>query len=160
MYDAYFATPDGDEIRRDVVRHPGAVSVVPVDPDGSVLLVEQYRAPIDAQSLEIPAGKLDIPGEPLEVAAAREMAEEVGRVGRLEHLTSLHHSPGFCDEFQTIFLGTELREVPTATDGVEEEYMSLVRVPLGEAVGWVMSGKITDAKSMIGLLAAARRLGI
>ncbi len=160
FYDSYFEAPDGTEIRRDVVRHPGAVSVVPVQDDGTVLLVKQYRAPIDADLIEIPAGKLDIPGEDLAAAAAREMAEEVGRAGDVEPLAFLHHSPGFCDEVQTIFLGTNLVEVPSSADGVEEAHMEVLTVPLSEAVEWVMDGTITDGKSMVGLLAAARRLGI
>ncbi len=160
FYDSYFSAPDGSEIRRDVVRHPGAVSVVPVQDDGTVLLVRQYRAPLDDELIEIPAGKLDVAGEDLAAAAAREMAEEVGRAGSLEPLVQLHHSPGFCDEHQTVFLGTNLVEVPSTADGVEEAHMEVMAVPLATAVDWVLDGTITDAKSMIGLLAAARRLGV
>lgn len=159
FFDAEFETEDGTRFRRDVVRHPGAVSVVPVDGD-EVLLVKQYRAPIDADLIEIPAGKLDIAGEDRAVAAARELAEEVGMAaGSLVPLIDLYHSPGFCDERQWIYLATDLRAVPMARDGLEEESMEIVRMSGADAVAAVLDGRITDAKSMVGLLAAARTLG-
>ena len=161
MFDGYFLDPDGEQLRRDVVRHPGAVSVVAVDDEQHVFLVRQYRAPIDAESWEIPAGKKDIVGEEPVVCAARELREEVGMVAStMEPLVDLHHSPGFCDEFQNIFIATGLTEVGTEVDGVEEAHMLVARVPLAEAVGYALDGTITDAKTIIGLLAAARRLGV
>ncbi len=159
FYDAEFETDDGQRFLRDVVRHPGAVSVVAVDGD-EVLLVKQYRAPIDADLLEIPAGKLDIAGEDRAVAAARELAEEVGmQAASLEPLIDLYHSPGFCDERQWIYLATDLTPVPMARDGLEEESMEIVRLTTADTVAAVLDGRITDAKSMVGLLAAARHLG-
>ncbi len=160
MYDGYFQSPDGQEIRRDIVRHPGAVSVVAVDEHDEIYLVRQYRAPIDADLWEIPAGKRDIDGEALEITAARELQEEVGLVaGRLEPLIDLHHSPGFCDELQHIFLATELSEVEKSADGMEEQHMIVARVPFASAITMATDGSITDAKSIIGILAAARKLG-
>lgn len=161
MYDGHFVGPGGVELRRDIVRHPGAVSVVAVDDEQCVFLVRQYRAPIDADLWEIPAGKKDVPDEnPIE-CAIRELREEVGmQASSMEHLVDLHHSPGFCDELQNIFLATGLTEVGRQVDGAEEEHMLVERVPLLEAVGYTLDGTITDAKSIIGILAAARRLGV
>ncbi len=160
MYDGRFEGPDGVELRRDIVRHPGAVSVVAIDDQQRVFLVRQYRAPIDADLWEIPAGKKDVVGEAPELTAERELAEEVGmRAGRLEHLIDLHHSPGFCDEFQNVFLATELTDVGRRVDSIEEQYMEVRRVRFAEAIAMATDGRITDGKSIIGILAAARRLG-
>lgn len=153
-----FAGPDG-EFHRDIVRHPGAVSAVAVDGD-DVFLVRQFRAPIAADLWEIPAGKKDVVGEPPEVTAVRELEEEIGmHPGKLEHLLDFHHSPGFCDELQNIFLATELTDVGRRVDSIEEQYMVVQRTPFDEAIAMALDGRITDGKSIAGILAAARRLG-
>ncbi len=153
-----FEGPEG-EFHRDIVRHPGAVSAVALDGD-DVFLVRQYRAPIDAFLWEIPAGKRDVAGEPPEITATRELEEEIGmRPGKLEHLIDLHHSPGFCDELQNIFLATELTDVGRRVDSIEEQYMDVERFPFDEAITMALDGTITDGKSIVGILAAARRLG-
>lgn len=153
-----FQGPKG-EFLRDIVRHPGAVSAVALDGD-DIFLVRQYRAAIDQDLWEIPAGKKDIPGEPAKVTAARELAEEIGMVaGKLEPLIGIFHSPGFCDEWQDIFLATELTEVGRQVDGIEEEHMVVERVPFDEAVAMATDGRITDAKSIVAILATARKLG-
>lgn len=158
-YDGWFTGPDGAEFRRDVVRHPGAASAVALEGD-SVFLVKQYRAPIDTELWEIPAGKLDVAGEPPEETIVRELQEEIGRrPGTLQHLLDFHHSPGFCDELQHIFLATDLEPVPQRLDGLEEEHMVVDLVPFARAVEMAMTGEITDGKSIAGLLAAARLLG-
>lgn len=150
---------DGNRFLRDVLRHPGAVAVVPVDGD-DVLLVQQYRAALDADLIEIPAGKRDVDDEPPIETAHRELAEEVGmEAGSMEPLINLHHSPGFCDEYGHLFLATDLEPVAQNREGPEEQVMTLHRVPLVEAVAMCFDGRITDAKSMCGILAAARRLG-
>jgi 8-oxo-dGTP pyrophosphatase MutT (NUDIX family) len=155
---ARYAGPDGTEMARDVVHHPGAVAVLPLHDDGTVTLVSQFRAALDADLLELPAGVRDVPGEPEVETAARELAEEVGLVaGHLEHLVTFHNSPGFCDEAVWVFLGTDLREVPHARQGPEEEAMVVVRVPLDEATAMVADGRITDAKTIIGLTLVAQR---
>lgn len=157
-YDGWFRGPDGSEFRRDVVRHPGAVSAVALDGD-EVYLVRQYRAPIDLELWEIPAGKRDVPGEPPEDTIVRELAEEIGQAsGRLEHLLDFHHSPGFCDELQHIYLARDLSPVEQQLDGVEEEHMVVKKVPFSEAIAMATDGRITDGKSIAGLLAAAHRL--
>jgi 8-oxo-dGTP pyrophosphatase MutT (NUDIX family) len=159
FYEGTFQAPDGHHFVRDVVRHPGAVSVVPVDGD-EVVLVRQYRAPIDALMLEIPAGKRDVDGEDPALTAHRELAEEIGMAaGGLELLVTMHHSPGFCDELQLIYLATDLTSVDQALDGIEEQHLTIERLVFDEAVAACYDGTITDAKSIVGILAAARRLG-
>ena len=161
MFEGHFTGPDGEELQRDIVRHPGAVSVVAIDDEQRVFLVRQYRAPIDADLWEIPAGKKDVIGEEPMICAARELREEVGmEADELVHLIDLHHSPGFCDELQNVFLATGLTDVGRQVDGAEEAHMVVERVPLADAVGYALDGSITDAKSIIGILAAARRLGV
>jgi ADP-ribose pyrophosphatase len=154
-----FLSPSGSTFQRDLVHHPGAVSVVPVDGD-EVVLVRQYRAAVDREVLEIPAGKRDVAGEPPELTAHRELAEEVGmRAGSMELLLNVHHSPGFCDEYGHVFLATDLEPVAQNREGPEEQVMSLHRIDLVEAVEMCLRGAITDAKSVGGILAAARLLG-
>lgn len=159
LYQGTFQGPEGDPFDRDIVRHPGAVAVVAVD-DGDIFLVNQYRACLDANLWEIPAGKRDVAGEPPEVTAARELEEEVGlRAGSIELLINIHHSPGFCDEYGYVFLATDLEPVPQALEGPEEQHMVVARVPIESAVDMAMDGRVTDAKSVAAILAAARRLG-
>lgn len=159
VYRGRFAGPDGAEFDREVVRHPGAVGVVPVLDDGTVLLVRQYRSALDALVLEIPAGKLDVEGEAHEATAARELEEEIGyHPGRLEELCRFHNSPGYADEQVVVYLGTDLEPREASPSGVEEEHMTVERVPLAEADELVRSGAVTDAKTVIGLLLARDRL--
>jgi len=153
------AGPDGDRFTRHVVRHPGAVVVVPVDGD-EVIMVRQWRAAVGAELLEVPAGKRDVDGEPPETTAARELAEEIGyRPGRLDPLAEFYNSPGFCDEHTHLYCATDLEALP-ARDAVspEEQAMTIERVPLGAAGALVASGLLVDAKSIIGLLLAERHL--
>ena len=160
LFTSTFEAPDGTEFRRDVVRHPGAVSVVPLQADGTVVLVRQYRAAVDAMVLEIPAGKRDVAGEAPELTAERELAEEVGlAAGRIELLSTFHNSIGFSDELSYVFLAQDLTEVPTDRQGVEEAYLEVLEVPLAEAVAMVHAGEITDAKTVIGLTMAHARTG-
>lgn len=152
----HLADPHGAAVVRVVVRHPGAVAVVPLD-GNEVVLLRQYRAPLDRELLEIPAGKLDVVGEDLADAAERELAEEVGLAGRLHHLVTIDTTPGFCDERITIFLATQLREVPSAPHGAEERAATIVRMELSAALEAVMDGSITDGKTIAGLFATAHR---
>ena len=155
-----FEGPDGERFEREVVHHPGAVAMVPLlDGGRTVVLVRQYRSALDALLLELPAGKLDVPGEPLEMAAARELEEEIGyRAGHLEQLAQLYNSPGFCDEQGTIFLATDLEPSASSAQGVEEAAMTIEPVPLNEALAMVADGRIQDAKTIIGLLLVRDRL--
>lgn len=159
FYNGYFEGPGG-EFRRDVVRHPGAVSAVALDDENYIYLVKQYRAAIDQFLWELPAGKRDIADEPPEVSVVRELEEEVGMTAAsVAQLVGLYHSPGFCDEYQWIFLAQDLSPVPPRHDGVEEENMVVERFPLMKAVEMSLDGTILDAKSIVGVLAAARHLG-
>jgi 8-oxo-dGDP phosphatase len=153
--------PTGARHEREVVHHPGAVGIVPVHDDGTLTLVRQYRAALDADMWEIPAGLRDVEGEAAELTANRELAEEVGlRADRLDHLLTFHNSPGFSDESVVIYLALGLHEVPDDRQGAEEEHMVVARMPLEDALAMVDDGRITDAKSVIALLALQRRGGL
>ncbi len=156
-----FASPDGDEFERDVVHHPGAVSVVPfLEDERAVLLLRQYRAAVEGELLEIPAGKLDVDGEGSEATARRELEEEVGlRAGRLEKLAEFYNSPGFSDEHSVVYLARELERCQTSLQGVEERHMSVEQVALDDVPGLIASGQIVDAKTIIGLCLAREALG-
>jgi 8-oxo-dGDP phosphatase len=153
--------PSGARHEREVVHHPGAVAIAPVHDDGTVTLVRQYRAALDADMWEIPAGLRDVEGEPSEHTASRELAEEVGlRADRLEHLLTFQNSPGFSDEEVVIYVASGLHEVPDDRQGAEEEHMVVARIPFADALAMVDDGRITDAKSVIALLALERRGGL
>ena len=146
--------PDGQEFERVAIRHPGAVAVVAIDRD-EVLLIRQYRAPVDATLLELPAGKLDVPGEDPVRAAIRELEEEVGyTTPTVDHLTTFFTGPGFTDEVIHLYLATGLEPVEQRPHGLEEENAEVVRLPLGEIRGMIASGGIRDAKTILGLQAA------
>ncbi len=152
--------PDGDEFGRDVVHHPGAVVVVPLVDDTTVLMVRQYRAAVDGVLLELPAGKRDVDGEPTEVTAARELVEEVGReAGRLELLARFYNSPGFSDELSWLYAARDLTEVPHDRQSAEERHMTVEEISLAAVPGLVAGGSIVDAKSIIGLTLVASRPG-
>jgi 8-oxo-dGDP phosphatase len=152
------AGPGDGRHEREIVHHPGAVAMAPLHDDGTITLVRQYRAALDAEVWEIPAGLRDVEGEPPEETAQRELAEEVGlRADRLEHLVTFHNSPGFSDEAVVIYAATGLSEVPDDRQGAEEQHMLVARMPLAEAVAMVDDGRITDAKTVIALLTLAHR---
>jgi ADP-ribose pyrophosphatase len=154
-----FEAPSGDRFERDLVHHPGAVSVVPLLSNGQVVLVRQYRAPIGRDLLEIPAGKRDVEGEDPIVTAQRELGEEVGlQAGRIELLAKFYNSPGFSDEHSYTYLATELTECASSPDGVEEQAMQIEQVALDDVPHLIAAGELTDAKSIIGLLLARERL--
>ena len=143
---------------REVVRHGGGASVVPVFADRTVALVRQYRHPTVRYLLELPAGKLEADERP-ETCAARELEEELGVVaGRLEQLSEFFTTPGFCAEKLWVFLATELTE--SAQKLEDDEIVEVVRLPFARALEMISSREIEDAKTIIGLLLAAARLGI
>ena len=151
-----FAGPDGNEFTRDIVHHPGAVGVLPLHDDGTVTVVRQFRAPIGAELIEIPAGLRDVAGEDPETTAARELAEEVGlRADSLTHLCTFHNSAGHSDEAVEVYVATGLHEVDDDRQGPEEQAMQIERHALGELVAMIRSGAITDAKTMIAVLLVA-----
>lgn len=159
LVDGRFRAPDGSIVHREIARHPGAVGVVAVV-DDAVVLVRQYRAALDRDLLEIPAGKMDVVGEDPMVTAARELREEVGlEAEELVHLGSFFNTPGFCDEHSHLYLATSCHEVDDERHGVEEEAMTIERLPLDELDAAIDRGDIEDGKTMIGLLLARRVLG-
>ncbi|MGA3352451.1 MAG: NUDIX hydrolase [Acidimicrobiales bacterium] len=151
-----FVGPDGFTFEREIVRTFNAVCVVALAQDGEhVLLVRQYRGPVDQALLELPAGKLDVPGEPPELCAARELNEEVG--AEAESFTELGHffmSPGFCDEQSICFLAEGLKTGKRAADGIEEEHLVVERIALSSIEELVAAGDIADAKTIVGLFLA------
>ena len=154
---ADFEAPDGQRFQRDIVRSPGAVAAVSLlfDAEGnaSIVLVEQWRPTYDRAILEIPAGMRDVPDEPAETTARRELVEEAGLdCARLDLLTEILPSPGMTDSVTTIYLATGCTPVARDLHGPEEEHSRLVHLPLSDAVAMVVDGRIADAKSVAGLL--------
>jgi 8-oxo-dGTP pyrophosphatase MutT (NUDIX family) len=151
-----FATPDGEEFEREVVHHPGAVVIVPVHDDGRVTLVRQYRAAIESDLLELPAGKRDVSGEDPEVTARRELAEEAGlRAGHLQLVGRFYNSAGFSDELSWVYVATDLEECATDFQGIEESHMTIEKVALSDFPTMVTDGRIVDAKTIIGMALAS-----
>jgi ADP-ribose pyrophosphatase len=146
--------PNGNVTELELIRHPGAAAALPLDADGTVLLVRQYRYAASDWLLEVPAGKLD-PGEAPEVCALREVEEETGvRPGRLEPLGWIFTTPGFTDEKIWLYLARDL--VPTRQELQHDEVLTVVRLTLADAVELAASGEIRDAKSVCTILRAAR----
>ena len=149
---------EGDQTyQREMVHHPGSAVIVPAFEDGTVALVCQYRHPAVRYLLEVPAGTLNR-GERPEEGAARELEEELGFVaGRLEKLTEFYVSPGFCEEKMWIYLATEMTETKQQLE--EDEIVDVVRIPFSQALEMISAGEIEDAKTIIGLMLAAPRVG-
>ena len=151
--------PDGSLASREVVYHPGGVAVLALDEDKTVYLVKQYRYPIEQLLLELPAGKLDRDNEDPALAAARELSEETGL--EAEEFTDLGWtlaSPGFCDERLHMYLARGLKHKKQHLD--EDEFLDVVTMPFDELVEKVMSGEITDAKTVATTLKVKVLLGL
>lgn len=141
---------NGAESTREVVRHNGAVCVAPLDGDGGVWMVRQFRYAVGKELLELPAGRLEEGEDPLE-AAKRELEEECGlAAGTYIDLHPIYPSVGFCDEVIHMWAARDFRPVPMHLD--EEEFLEPVRVPLEEAAAMVLRGEIRDGKTIAGLL--------
>jgi ADP-ribose pyrophosphatase len=144
--------------RREIVRHPGSAAIVAAFDDGTIALVRQYRHPAVRYLLELPAGTLD-DKEPPEEGAARELEEELGLVaGKMEKLSEFYISPGFCEEKMWLYLATDLTE--TAQRLEDDEMIEVVRLPIERALQMITDGEIEDAKTIIGLMLAAPRIGL
>jgi len=149
---------DGSVVEREVVDHPGSVVIVAVDEGQQVVLISQYRHPVGRRLDELPAGLLDVAGEPPLAAARRELAEEAGLAAAdWQVLIDLHPSPGFCDEAVRVFLARDLSaDRPAGFEPEHEELtLSVRRVPLAEAVRMALAGELTNAAAVAGVLAAA-----
>jgi len=146
---------------RFVVRHPGAVVVVPVEDDREhVLLVRQYRAAVDGELLEVPAGKRDVDGEAPDATAHRELEEEIGHRARtLVPLAEFYNSPGFTDEYTYLYAAVGLVALDARnTQTAEEHEMQIERVALADVPGMIDAREIVDAKTIIGLTLARAHL--
>lgn len=150
--------PDGTTAKREIVRHPGAVAVVPLDPDGNVILVSQYRTAAEHVLIEIPAGTLH-PGEDPAECARRELQEEIGYLPRtLTPMGSFFVAPGYTTEQIHLFMATDLEHSPRPAD--TDEFIEVSRMPLRDALAQAQSGMFHDGKSIIGILRVARHLGL
>lgn len=149
---------EGDKTyQREVVHHPGSAVIIPVLEDGTLALVRQYRHPAVRYLLEAPAGTLNH-GEAPEQGAARELEEELGLLaGRLEKLSEFFVSPGFCEEKMWVYLATELTGTRQHLD--EDEIVEIIRLPFSQALSMITTGEIEDAKTIIGIMLAAPRVG-
>ena len=155
----HLVDPDGKPFERVVVRHPGAVTIVPVHDDGRVTLVRQYRAAVDALVLEIPAGTRDKDGEEPEATARRELAEEAGlEAAHWELLIATWNTPGISDQRTLLYLATGLTSIPARPEGVEEGYMTVETIHLDEVEALVADGSLRDETTVLGLYMARQRL--
>lgn len=142
--------PGGRETTREIVEHSDCVAIIALDDKDNVLLVNQFRKPVEKELLEIPAGGIE-PGEKLEDCVRRELREETGFLPKkVERLGGFYSSPGYCTEYLHLFLATEL--VPSPLQAEDSESIRLIRVRLGEVLGLISSGSICDAKSIAALL--------
>lgn len=142
---------------REVVLHRGASAIVPVDDEGNVYLVRQYRTPFDKIMLEIPAGKLDYWGEDRFECAKRELREETGfSAEKWTHLMDMATTPGFCSELISLYLAQNLTMGETDFD--DDEFLDLVKMPLKDAVSMIARGEISDGKTALAILMADKAL--
>jgi ADP-ribose pyrophosphatase len=152
----WMKTPDGRETKFDIIEHGGSVVLVPLDSNGNLLFVRQYRHAAGTDLLEFPAGTLE-PGEDPAVCAAREIREETGfAAGKLEKIGEFYLAPGYSTEFMIVFLARDLTYDPLEADA--DEFLSLEKIPLMEAIQMAERGEMPDAKSLAALLLARRYL--
>ncbi len=142
--------PGGRETSREIVEHSDCVAIIAVDADDGVLLVNQFRKPVEKELLEIPAGGIE-PGEDAVATVRRELREETGYLPRkVERLGGFYSTPGYCTEYLHLYLASDL--VPSSLNAEDTESIKLVRVPISQIPGLITSGSICDAKSIAGLL--------
>lgn len=144
--------PNGKTAMRELVMHPGAVGIIPITADGKLIVVEQYRKPLERSLVEIPAGKLE-PGEEPEVTAIRELEEETGYGAKsFTHLQSIVTSPGFANEVIHLYVAKDLYKVAEPASLDEDEFVELMNISLEEAEEMILNGRIYDAKTVIAVM--------
>jgi len=148
----YLKTPNGRETRLEIIEHGGSVVLIPIDDDGNLLFVRQYRHAVGKDLLELPAGTRDN-DEPFEECAAREIREETGmQAGKLQKVGEFYLAPGYSSEFMVVFLATGLKDNPLDAD--DDEFLEVEKIPLKQAIQMAERGDIPDAKSLAALLLA------
>jgi ADP-ribose pyrophosphatase len=148
----HLLTPSGDTVKYDIIEHIGSVSIVPVDENGQIYFVRQYRHAAQMDLLELPAGTLE-PGEPPEEAALREIREEIGMAAKnIREIGSFYLAPGYSTELMHVFLARGLTHDPLDPDA--DEYLSVEKLPVAAALQLAESGQMQDAKSMAALFLA------
>jgi ADP-ribose pyrophosphatase len=151
-------TPDGRETKFDIVEHGGSVIIIPIDHEGNLLFVHQHRYAVGVDLLELPAGTRD-DEEPFADCAAREVREETGmEAGNLKKVGEFYLAPGYSTEYMEVFLATDLRENPLDAD--EDEFLTLVKIPMKEAYAMAARGDMPDSKSLAALLLARPYLNL
>lgn len=142
--------PDGSTSTRELVEHPGGVGIVAMTDNDEIILVKQYRKPLDKVIYEIPAGKLD-PGEHHRTCGIRELEEETGLSAKVfDYMGFIYPSPGYTDEVTHVYLAKELTQGETHPD--DDEFLDVEKVPFERALKMVIDGEINDAKSVFGIL--------
>lgn len=142
--------PSGRQTTREIVEHVDCVAIIAVDADDNVLLVNQFRKPVEKELLEIPAGCID-PGESPVDCVCRELREETGYLPRkVERLGGFYSAPGYCTEYLHLYLATDLTSNPLHAEDTES--IQLIRVPISQILSLITSGTLCDAKSIAGLL--------
>ena len=158
VYKDAIELPNGNSATREYIKHQGAVCVVPVTDNMEVVAVKQYRYPIGRVTIEIPAGKLD-KGEDILDAAKRELSEETGvECADIEYMGGLYPSVAYTDEIIHMYVAKNLAYGEAHTD--DDEFLNVVKIPLGEFVDMIMDGKIQDSKTMAAVLKVARMYGV
>lgn len=142
--------PNGQNAKREIVRHPGAVAIVPLDAEGKVILVTQYRHAAGRVLLEIPAGTLN-PGEDPDLCAVRELQEEIGyKPGKLQRLGGIYLAPGYSTEYIHLYLATDLVESRLHMDA--DEFIEVSRLTVADVRQRIQSGEIADAKTISAMM--------
>lgn len=144
--------PNGKTAKRELVKHQGAVAIIPITKDNKIVFVEQYRKPLEKSLIEIPAGKLEAGEEP-RTTAVRELEEETGyTTNSLSFVTSFYSSPGFADELLHIYITDQLERLDKPVAGDDDEFVEVLELTLDEAKRCVEEERIHDAKTNYAIL--------